>query len=221
MPGVARPLMPPRPHHQAVAHDDPSAAGVPARLQHHRARQIAPVGRDGDVFGTKPEPAGVAVQNRAEHARPVHPGQAHPLDRPAGRDQSGHLTVRQEPVVGDRRIGGERVRQLARPPGSVISPRSGVGLRLCGGHVREGHLAPPKGSLIRGLSARRVGVLDRVSASAETGCCTGRLAFIPDTAAPLTVLRGRGWRAGTPARRRARRFPVLDPVSAGCSNTVL
>ena len=93
----------PRADEQHVADDQPAAAGAPARLQDHRAGQIATRGRDHRVRRTEPERPRVAVQQRAEHARAVVAGQAHPLDRAAGSDQRAGLAVRQEAVVRDRR----------------------------------------------------------------------------------------------------------------------
>ncbi len=98
-------LVVPRADEQHVAHDDPAPARAPARLQHHRARQVAPAGRHLDARRGEPEVAGVAVQQRAEHAGRVHARQAEPLDAAVGRDERGGLAVGEEAVVGDR---GER-----------------------------------------------------------------------------------------------------------------
>src|SRR5580704_6508143 len=96
-------LVSPRAHEQAVPDDDPALTAVPAGLDDHRAWQVATVGRLGDVFRAELEPAGVPVEQRAEHARAVQPWQAHPLDRAAGRDEGSHLAVRQEGVISDWR----------------------------------------------------------------------------------------------------------------------
>jgi hypothetical protein len=96
-------LMAPRPHQQDVANHRPARRGRPRRLQDHRPRQVTPPGRYQDVRGSKPERAGAPVQDRTEDARPVHPGQAHPLDAAARPDQGAHLAVGQEPVIGGRR----------------------------------------------------------------------------------------------------------------------
>ena len=98
-------LVVPRPDEQRVADDDPAALGAPARLEDHRARQVATAGRHLDAGRAEPEPAGVAVEQRAEDARGVHARKAEPLDAAVGRDQRRGLAVRQEPVVGDRREG--------------------------------------------------------------------------------------------------------------------
>ena len=108
-------LMPPRAHDQTVPHDDPALAAIPAGFQHHGPRQVAPVGRHVNIVGTEPEPSGVPVQHRAEDARAVHPRQAHPLDRSAGRHQRGDLAVGQERVVRDRRVRRELVTAARRP----------------------------------------------------------------------------------------------------------
>ena len=127
-------LVVPRADQQRVAHDHPAALRAPARLEHHRPRQVAPARGDLDAGRAEPEPAGVAVQQRAEHARRVHPRQAHPLDAAVGRDERGRLAVRQEPVVGDRRERapaeprGGRAVPHGRPAGRASVPR-GIGRR--------------------------------------------------------------------------------------------
>ena len=45
----------------------------------------------------------MAVEDRREDARAVHPRQRQPLDVPARRDERADLAVRQQAVVGDRR----------------------------------------------------------------------------------------------------------------------
>jgi hypothetical protein len=128
--GVSRVLVPPGPYHQAVAHDDPALAAVPARLQHHRPGQVPPVGRHLDILRAEPERARAPVQDGTEQAGAVHPGQAHPFDGPAGRDQRSHLAVGQEAIVRDRRVGREL-------PGSADQPQVRQ-LRL--GQLRLGQL---------------------------------------------------------------------------------
>ena len=93
----------PRADQQDVADDHPAAVRPPRRLEDHRARQVAAGGGDHRVGGAEPERPGVTVQDRAEHARAVVAGQAHPLDRATGSDERAGLTVRQEAVVRDRR----------------------------------------------------------------------------------------------------------------------
>ena len=100
----------PRADQERVADDDPPASRVPARLEDHRARQVPPRGRNPDVQWTKPEHARRAIENRAEHARRVHPRQAQPLDVAARGDERGGLAVGKEGVVGDR---GERAATAA------------------------------------------------------------------------------------------------------------
>ena len=89
---------------QDVADDHPAAAGAPARLEHHRARagSAAPAGTCTSAGPRRNSPASRS-RMRAEHARRVHPRQAHPLDVAARRDQRARLAVREEAVVGDRR----------------------------------------------------------------------------------------------------------------------
>ena len=96
-------LVVPRPDEQEVAHDDPPGRGAPARLEDHGARQVAAGRRRRHVGGREAEPAGVPVEQRAEHARTVSRREAEPLDVAAGGDQCHRLAVREEGVVGDRR----------------------------------------------------------------------------------------------------------------------
>ena len=147
-------VVPPRPHDQAVAHHHPALAAVPAGLQDHGAGQVAPVGRDHQVLGAEPEPPGVPVQQGAENARAVHPRQAHPLDRAARRDQRGDLAVRQEAVIGDRRVRREVVilraeRGTAGQAGpSYPSPRPRPGRLLSGpSSPAQGRPPAPQGAL--------------------------------------------------------------------------
>ena len=93
----------PRADQEHVADDDPAAIGAPARLEDHRAWQIAPRRWHRQIGGTEPEPARATVEDGAEHAGRVHPRQAHPLDVAAGGNESGYLTVGQKAVVGDGR----------------------------------------------------------------------------------------------------------------------
>ena len=102
------PLVAYRPDDEHVVDYQPPRRGVPCRLQHHRPRYVpAMVGHKG-VERAKPEAPGVPVQERTEHARRVWPGQAEPLDRTVRCHQAVVLTVRQEPVVRDRRKGTHR-----------------------------------------------------------------------------------------------------------------
>ena len=70
-------------------------------LQDHRAREVAAGRRDVEVIRAEAEVAGVAVEQGAEDAGRVEPGQAQPLDVAAGRDQGHRLAVGQEAVVAD------------------------------------------------------------------------------------------------------------------------
>ena len=93
----------PGPHQQCVGDHQPAARCPPARLEDHRPWDVAPGGRYLDAGRVDAERAGVAVENRPEHAGGIHARQAQPLDATVWCDQSGRLAVRQEPVVPDRR----------------------------------------------------------------------------------------------------------------------
>ena len=99
-------------HAQGVADDEPAGAGLPGRLDHQAARQVAAGRGHHLVVGADAERPGAAVEQGAEDGRRVGPGHAHPLDRPARGDQAGGLAVREEGVVGDRR---ERAAAPSRP----------------------------------------------------------------------------------------------------------
>ena len=100
-------LVVPRPDQQHVADDDPAAARPPARLQHHRPRQVTARGGHRHAVGAEPEHARVAVEDRAEHARRVEAGQAEPLDVAARGNERARRAVGQEAVLGDRREGAD------------------------------------------------------------------------------------------------------------------
>ncbi len=93
MSGISLALMVPWSHQKHVAHDDPSGATAPARLEHHGARQVATGGWDHDVGRSEAEAASVPIQQRAEDAGRVESGQAEPLDVAAGRHQCRRLAV--------------------------------------------------------------------------------------------------------------------------------
>ncbi len=95
-------------HAQGVAHDQPARAGLPGRLDHEAARQVAAGRRHHLVVGTDPERPGAAVEQRTEDGRRVGPRHAHPLDRPARGDQAGRFAVREERIIGDERETGCR-----------------------------------------------------------------------------------------------------------------
>ena len=100
-----------------VADDDPARRRAPAGLEAHGAGEVAARGRHLHVGRSQPEAAGVAVEDGAEHAGRVHPGQAQPLDVAARRDEGARLTVGEKPVVGDRRerrTAEQRVRRERR-----------------------------------------------------------------------------------------------------------
>ena len=83
--------------------DEPAGRRHPRRLEHVGARDVAPAGGHLDPVGRNPERAGAAIEQRAEHARPVKPRQAKPFDRAVGSDQRPRVAIREERVVGDRR----------------------------------------------------------------------------------------------------------------------
>ena len=95
-------LVVPSTDQQNVTDDDPATARPPARLEHHRARQVASRRRDLDPERAEAKRAGVTVEHRAEHARRVDPRQAHPLDVAARSDERDRLAIGQKPVVSDR-----------------------------------------------------------------------------------------------------------------------
>ena len=93
----------PGPDEQDIPHDDPAGRGRPARLEHHRARQV-PVGRRNEEVGrAHPKPACVSIQDGAEDAGRVDTREAEPLDVAARRHQGHDLAVGEECVVPDGR----------------------------------------------------------------------------------------------------------------------
>ncbi len=104
-------LVMPRPDQQDVAHDDPPAAGAPARLEDVRPGEVTPGRRHEHAVRTEAERPRVAVEDRAEDARRVEPRQAQPLDAAARGDQRTGLAIGEEPVVRDR---WERARRRAK-----------------------------------------------------------------------------------------------------------
>ncbi len=99
----SRLLAVPRPDEERIAHDHPAAPRPPARLEHHRAREVAAGGGHIEAVGRQAEQAGAAVEDGGEHARRVEVGEAHPLDVAVGRDERSGRAVGEEGVVGDRR----------------------------------------------------------------------------------------------------------------------
>ena len=92
-----------RAHRQEILDDHPPRRRLPRGFQHHRPRHIPPVLRNLGIAGTEPEQTSRPVQKRREHTRGIRAGQAQPLDRPIGRDQAALLTIRQQPILGNRR----------------------------------------------------------------------------------------------------------------------
>ena len=200
-------LVMPRADQQHVADDDPAAGRVPARLQDHRARQVAPRGRHLDAVGADPEHAGIAVQDRPEHARRVEPRQAHPLDVAARRHQRARLAIREEGVVRDRRkraranpAAGVEGRQVATfltgPPVAVK--------RVDAAARHHSVLAPPSSDArywISRQSPRVAGSARYVDASrARKRCCLADIGFARTSRFALRA----GARRTSAAARRCR-----------------
>ncbi len=144
----ARPLVlvVPRADQQHVADHDPAAAGAPARLEHHRARQVAAVGGHLDVGRAEPEPARVAVEHRAEHARRVEPRQAQPLDVAARRDERAWSRSR----TGSRSRRSAGTRHPAPVAGHLMdAPGARMGYRPLVLHPRAPSPAAAGGSSTR------------------------------------------------------------------------
>jgi hypothetical protein len=118
-------LVVPRPDQEHVAHDDPAAGGPPARLEDVRAGQVAARGRHLDVGRPEAEAAGVAVEDRSEHARRVEARQAEPLHVPVRRQERARLAVGQEAVLGDRREGAGGSAPVGGPLGHSRAPAAG------------------------------------------------------------------------------------------------
>ena len=85
----------PRAHGQRVADDDPAARRVPRRLEDVRPRLVAAAGGDVDPERRQAEVAGLAVEQRAEHARRVEARDAQPAD--------ARRRARSAPRCGSRR----------------------------------------------------------------------------------------------------------------------
>ena len=124
-------LVPPGPHQQRVADDDPAGRRPPAGLHDHRAREVADVGGHLHVHRGDPEGPRVRTEHPPEHAARVEPRDAHPVDRAARSEQGAHLAVAQEPVVPDGHraspVGRTRMlvvdRLAARHGGNIVSVR--------------------------------------------------------------------------------------------------
>ncbi len=133
-------LVMPAAYQQHVADDDPAATRPPARLEDHRARQVASRGGDVDPKRAEAKGAGVTVEHGAEHARRVDPWQAHPLDVAARSDERHGLAIGEKRVVGDRRerasaqrhVGDERADRCTR-----CRDRSGRGVTVSSLHRQE------------------------------------------------------------------------------------
>src|SRR5215211_6460544 len=99
-------------HRQRVPHQDPTGRGLPRRGQDIRAGLVNPGGRMVDPERSKPEVAGLTVQQAAEHTGRVEPRNAQPADRPIGRDQGARVAVGQKRIIRDRRERRRRGRTL-------------------------------------------------------------------------------------------------------------
>ena len=87
---------------ERVAYAQPARRCVPRRLGDIGPGHVPPLRGDLRVRRREAEEAGRAVEQRAEDARRVGAGQAHPLDGAVGGDQAVGLAIRQERVLGDR-----------------------------------------------------------------------------------------------------------------------
>src|SRR5215212_1376730 len=96
---------------QALANDDPTRRGTPARFQDHRAGQVSDVCRYSDVDRRNPEIAGLSTENAAEDTGRVKARNAHPFHRAGRRNQRRDLAVADESEVTDR--GGSEMRHGA------------------------------------------------------------------------------------------------------------
>ena len=195
-------LVVPRPDQQHVAHDDPAARRAPARLEHHRAGQVA---------ARRPAPSRRPGRGGSRRRR----GRGSRRTRSASRSAAGTATRRcrsapparmvsqsdRKRVVGDRRE--------QRSPGASRRPRT---------RSRQ-HRSPP----VR-ARARRWG-----RAAAPGGCprrgCPPRRARRP---APSSATRcpcgPRGGRSARRARGRARSsmpeaVSIVMPASPGASSS--
>ncbi len=196
-------VVPPRPHEEHVADDDPAGRRAPARLQDHRAGEIPAVGGHAHVGRSDPERARMPAEDLPEHTRSVEPRQAHPVDRAVGRHERRHLTVAQEAVVTDRDgtvQAGVRGVMRAMVAGLVV-----LALPRRGGHDRS---IPPHVNGGKGPRRRsRVGAAAK-PVPAGTGSSARRCI---DSAKPLT----RRYLAELPQGRKAARAGELYRVREG------
>ena len=130
-------LAPARAERERVAYRRPAGRRRPGRQQRVGARLVDARGRHVDAERAEPERAGLAVEQRAEHARRVEARHAQPVDRAVGRHQRARVAVGEKRVLGDRRKRRGRGRALglswpARPWGSLA--RLFCALRLLLGH---------------------------------------------------------------------------------------
>ncbi len=128
-PGVRRDpiLVCRRAHDQRVVDLDPPAGCLPGRHQHVGAGLVEPPRRNGGPERSQSEHAGLAIEQRPEHAGRVEARNAQPVDRPVGRDERAGVAVGQERVVGDGRE-WRRSRRALRGP---LSRGPGLGAGAC------------------------------------------------------------------------------------------
>ena len=102
--------MAPGPDQEGVADLEPPGRRGPRRLQDHGSGHVATARGNRPVTRPETEPTRVPIEDCREDARAVHPRERQPLDVPAGRYERTDLAVRQQRVVGDRRMGCRRAR---------------------------------------------------------------------------------------------------------------
>ncbi len=88
---------------ERVAHDHPAGGRGPGGEQRVRTRLVDARRGHVDPEGREAKGAGLAVEQRTEHARGVEARHTQPVDRPVGGDQRAGVAVGEEGVVGDRR----------------------------------------------------------------------------------------------------------------------
>ena len=102
---------------EGVADHRPPARRVPGGVEDVGAGLVGPGRRHVDAEGPHAEVAGLAVEDRAEHAGRVEPGHAQPGHRAVGGDEGARVAVGQEREVLDGRERRRHRRALGGSPG--------------------------------------------------------------------------------------------------------